>query len=93
LNLNFEHSLAALNPVSAVQESFRDFLSVYEGSVSRTEVTQETARRGNLEQAMMAGKETILGEIKVRALAAADQKSVMLVEDKLASGVGAGHDS
>jgi len=41
----------------------------------------------------MAGKETILGKIKVRALATADQKSVMLVEDKLASGVGAGQDS
>ena len=72
MNFNFEDSLSALNPVAAVQESFRDFLSVYVGAVSRTEVPQKTARRGNLEQAMMAGKETILGKVKVRALAAAD---------------------
>ena len=42
---------------------------------------------------MVTGKEAIFGQIKMRSLAAADQKGVMLVEDKLSSAVGAGQDS
>src|SRR5207237_10174968 len=49
LHLDFEYRLSALNAIAAAQERFRNFLTVHEGAVSRTQVAQKTARRRNLQ--------------------------------------------
>src|SRR4029077_15740712 len=93
LHFYFEHRLSALNAIAANQVRFGNLLAVHESAVGRTQVAQKAARRRNLQQAMMAREKFVFGKIKVGAVAAADQKCVVLIESELAPAVRAGQNS
>jgi len=82
-----------LKPITALQKNFLHPVAVDERSVSRAQVAEETTRRRDLEQTMMAGKEPIFRKIKVGVFAAPDQKRVVLIENKLLPVVRAGQNS
>ena len=50
---NLQDRLAPLDVVAVAQENLRNFLSVDEGTVGRTQVAQEAARRSNFQETMM----------------------------------------
>ena len=83
----------ALKPIAALQKNFLNALAVDECSVGRAEVAQKTTRRRNFEQTMVAGKELIFGKVKMRVLAASDQKRIVLIEGELLPVVRAGQNS
>jgi hypothetical protein len=66
--------------------------SVYVGSVRRPKVAKETLRRGDLEDAVMPGKESVLRKAKLRVITPPDHESIVLVECEVASGLGTSHD-
>jgi hypothetical protein len=85
--IDFQHGLPALDLIAAAQKSLGHSLSVNKRAVGRTQVAQKAARRGNLQEAMMTGKEPVFGQVEMSAFAPADQKGVMLLEGKFAPGV------
>ena len=93
LHIDFENGLAALKPIAALQKNFLNSVAVDESAVSRAQVAQETTRRRDFEQTMMAGKEAIFRKVKVGVFAASDQKRVVLIENKLLPVVRAGQNS
>jgi len=64
---------------------------IYESSVCRTEVTEESLRRSDLENAVMARKESVLRQAELRVVTSPDHESVVLVESEVAAGLWAGY--
>jgi hypothetical protein len=57
-----------------------DTKAVYKCSVGRAEITQERLWRSYLNNAVMARKETVVGQTELRILASADHERVVLFE-------------
>jgi hypothetical protein len=93
LHIDFEDCLAALKSIAAPKKNFLHAFAVNERAVRRAQIAQETTRRRDLEQTMMPGKEAIFRQVEVGVFAAADQKRVVLIENKLLPVVRAGQNS
>ena len=86
-NFNLENSFAALDPIAVFQVRGFDANTVYKSSVGRAQVAQETLWRRDLENAVMARKETVVRQAELSILAAPDHECVVLVECEVASGL------
>src|SRR3954464_4796967 len=64
-----------------------DAYSIYKCSVGRTEITEKTLRRRDLEDAVMARKESILRQTELSVLATSDHECIVLVEREVAAGL------
>src|SRR5207244_7208111 len=65
LHFDFEHGLATLNSIAVDEKSLGHSLSIHKRAIGRTKVAQKATRWGDLQQAMIAGKESVVRQVKV----------------------------
>src|SRR5947209_10141254 len=93
LHVDLQHGLAALNSIAAVEKCFGYSLAINKRPIRRAQVAQETPRRRDFQQAMVAGKKFIPRKRKVSALASANQERIVLIESEFAAVVRPGYNS
>jgi hypothetical protein len=86
-NLDFEHGFAALYAVAAFQVTGFDADAVDERSVGRAEIAQETLRRRDFQNAVVARKIAVLRQAKMCIFAAPNHKCFVLFKRKDAPGL------
>jgi hypothetical protein len=90
-DFHLEHGFSALDPVTVLEMRGLDPNPVYEGTIRGSQVAKKALRRGDLEYAVMARKESILRQAKLRIFTSPDHECVVLVECEVASGLRTSH--
>ena len=86
-DFNQQYCFAALDLRAILEKRLGNSLAVYKRAIGRTKVTQETARRLNFQQAMVAREKAIIRQAQLRGITATDEKSIVLVKGEGAPGV------
>lgn len=87
-----ENRFATLDAITIPQRRIFNSLTVEKCSIRRSQITEERVRWIHLEQTMITGEKTIVGQAKMSFRISTDQEAVVLRERKDAAFVWAGSD-